>query len=506
MADISQITLPDGTTYDIKDPVARAAAGDAGAGKIFYGVSSTAAATQTKVVTIDDFELFTGALIAVKFENVNTATAPKLNISGTGAINMYSVGTAAVLPNAWSAGETLLFVYNGTSYMVADGGIASTSGYGATKLNSATDSTSTTEAATPSAVKTVYDLANSKQNVLTFDSTPTANSTNPVTSGGVHDALSSVDALTENFYAYTWRRYGKKYKLVYSANSLGTKVYSDSIGLGPTYDSYGTLSTMLISKKISIDSDGNFSLVNPTQYTVSQSNQNTINNNIANSYFQMKTLGSSNYISSGLNTTDIYFNENTSGTIAIQTSTVLLRTKDNVKVVSTEIDVEYSAETIVKSTNSSAYPNPNGWSGDYYYEYIGRLIDRVYESRPIAVVKYIGTGTYGSANPIEVTFPFAPRYVMVYGYRLPSAIYTSLINGGNSAVYNHPLDTNLLTTSYQAELIPSIINSSYRTYYYGKKSADGKTISWYSTQNSSSTPGSFQHNQKDYEYICVGIG
>lgn len=159
MADISQITLPDGTTYDIKDPVARAAAGDAGAGKIFYGVSSTAAATQTKVVTIEDFELFTGALIAVKFDNVNTATAPKLNISGTGAINMYSVGTTAVLPNAWSAGETLLFVYNGTSYMVADGGIASTSGYGATKLNSSTSSTSTTEAATPSAVKSAYDLA-----------------------------------------------------------------------------------------------------------------------------------------------------------------------------------------------------------------------------------------------------------------------------------------------------------------------------------------------------------
>ena len=159
MADISQIQFPDGTVYDIKDPVARAAAGDAGAGKIFYGVCSTASATQTKVVTIEDFELFSGALIAVKFENVNTATSPMLNISGTGAINMYSVGTTAVLPNAWSAGETLLFVYNGTSYMVADGGIASTSGYGATKLNSSTSSTSTTEAATPSAVKSAYDLA-----------------------------------------------------------------------------------------------------------------------------------------------------------------------------------------------------------------------------------------------------------------------------------------------------------------------------------------------------------
>lgn len=314
----------------------------------------------------------------------------------------------------------------------------------------------------------------------------------------------AFDVLAKNFYAYTWRRYGKKYKAVYSANRLGTKVYSDSIGLGPTKSSYGTLSTMLISENISIDSNGNVSLVSPTQYTVSESNRNTINNNIVNSYFQMKTLGSSNYISSGLNKTDIYFNENTSGTIEIASNTVLLRTKDSVKVVSTETDIEYSTETIVKSTNSSAYPNPSGLSGDYYYEYLGRLIDRVYESRPIAVVKYVGTGTYGSANPIEVTFPFAPRYVMVYAYRLPSETYTSLINSGNSTVYNHPLDTNLLTTSYQVKLAPSM--SLYPAQSYGKKSADGKTIFWYCTQNSSSTPGSYQYNQNGYEYVCVGIG
>lgn len=321
----------------------------------------------------------------------------------------------------------------------------------------------------------------------------------------------AFNVLAENFYAYTWRRYDKKYKAAYSANSLGTKVYNDSIGLGPTNSSYGTLSTMLISKNISIDSNGNASLVSPTQYTVSKSNQNTINNNIANRYFQMKTLGSSNYISSGLNTADIYFNENTSGTIEIQSNTVLLRTKDSVKVVSTETDIEYSTETIVKSTNSSAYPNPSGLSGDYYYEYIGRLIDRVYESRPIAVVKYIGTGTYGSANPVEVTFPFAPRYVMIHGYRSgtqsPSVIYTNLFNSGSSVVYNHPLDTGLLTTSYQAQLAPSMM-SDYPTYSYGKKSADGRTISWYctQTQNSSSYPGKYQRNEKGLEYICIGIG
>ena len=59
---------------------------------------------------------------------------------------------------------------NGTS--VATSGVAnipaaSTSAYGVTKLSSATNSTSTTLAATASAVKSAYDLANGKQDKLT---------------------------------------------------------------------------------------------------------------------------------------------------------------------------------------------------------------------------------------------------------------------------------------------------------------------------------------------------
>lgn len=59
---------------------------------------------------------------------------------------------------------------NGTSVAtsgVADIPAASTSAYGVTKLSSATDSTSTVLAATPSAVKAAYDLANGKQSPAT---------------------------------------------------------------------------------------------------------------------------------------------------------------------------------------------------------------------------------------------------------------------------------------------------------------------------------------------------
>jgi|GEM_PF-1785978 len=51
------------------------------------------------------------------------------------------------------------------------------------------DSGYATVAASAYSVKRAYDLANSKQNALTFDSVPTANSSNPVTSRGIKAAL-----------------------------------------------------------------------------------------------------------------------------------------------------------------------------------------------------------------------------------------------------------------------------------------------------------------------------
>jgi hypothetical protein len=51
------------------------------------------------------------------------------------------------------------FVYDGTHWAIIDGGIATTTYYGVTKLSSAVNSTSNSVAATPGAVKQAYDLA-----------------------------------------------------------------------------------------------------------------------------------------------------------------------------------------------------------------------------------------------------------------------------------------------------------------------------------------------------------
>lgn len=93
---------------------------------------------------------------------------------------------------------------NGTS--VATSGVAnipaaSTSAYGVTKLSSATNSTSTTLAATANAVKTAYDLANGKQdklvsgtNIKTINGTSILGSGDITISGGSSNAnVQAVD-------------------------------------------------------------------------------------------------------------------------------------------------------------------------------------------------------------------------------------------------------------------------------------------------------------------------
>ena len=99
---------------------------------------------------------------------------------------------------------------NGTS--VATSGVAnipaaSTSAYGVTKLNSSTSSTSTTEAATPSAVKSAYDLANSYKGTVTsvkIDNVSKSQSSGVVDLGYVNKQLSTSTSssmtLSPNIY------------------------------------------------------------------------------------------------------------------------------------------------------------------------------------------------------------------------------------------------------------------------------------------------------------------
>lgn len=110
MADgfISQVVLPNNYTYDIKSKILG-----------YYGTSSIDATTAVKTVDCPNFTLSAGQLIAVKFTYGNTSTSTlKLNVNTTGDITIYVQNAATSSTNTlfWDAGQTLLFMYDGTYF------------------------------------------------------------------------------------------------------------------------------------------------------------------------------------------------------------------------------------------------------------------------------------------------------------------------------------------------------------------------------------------------------
>ena len=91
--------------------------------------------------------------------------------------------------------------------------------------------------------------------------------------------------------------------------------------------------------------------------------------------------------------------------------------------------------------------------------------------------QYTGTGTYGVKHPTSVTFPFEP--VLFF---FPSELRT--------------LFANTFSTGYKR-----INANGSGTYVDIKKSADGKTISWYSD---SSASGQYNDNGTIFYYVAIG--
>ena len=83
-----------------------------------YGTCATEAGTAAKVVTLEDFVLFEGAQISVYFTYANTASAPTLNVNGTGAKAIWARGAAITSVYYWAAKSTHHFTYDGTHWVL----------------------------------------------------------------------------------------------------------------------------------------------------------------------------------------------------------------------------------------------------------------------------------------------------------------------------------------------------------------------------------------------------
>lgn len=95
--------------------------------KATFGTSSTDSGTGTKAVSCSNFELHTGSVISVKFDNANTNSSPSLNVNSTEAIAIKSFKgeTLSASEYGWAANSVLDFIYDGTNWRLLDNGMAS---------------------------------------------------------------------------------------------------------------------------------------------------------------------------------------------------------------------------------------------------------------------------------------------------------------------------------------------------------------------------------------------
>lgn len=171
---VNKVELADGTTVmDITDTDAQA--GDVAKGAVFYaadgartvgtletgntrvwyGTCDTAEGTQAKVATVAGLtEYKAGDLFVItfsKYQNYNGT--PTLNINSLGAKNIRRITGTNAARYEWSGGESLVLLYNGTYFLICNGGFATTSLYGRTRLETTSGtSTSTNRAMTPNSL------------------------------------------------------------------------------------------------------------------------------------------------------------------------------------------------------------------------------------------------------------------------------------------------------------------------------------------------------------------
>ena len=133
MADISKMTLPNGSSYDLKDATARAGlAGKAEASHThsYYATCATGRSTAIKVATLENFTLFVGATVVVTFTGTGSSDPLygqlKLNVNNTGDIpivcSRYGIkyNIIADSGSAFYNNATHIFIYDGTYWICMD--------------------------------------------------------------------------------------------------------------------------------------------------------------------------------------------------------------------------------------------------------------------------------------------------------------------------------------------------------------------------------------------------
>lgn len=126
----------------------------------------------------------------------------------------------------------------------------------------------------------------------------------------------------------------------------------------------------------------------------------------------------------------------------------------------------------VQSSNRNAYPD-SGIQDGYEYEYLGVPFDNAVTAPKIDTGFYTGTGTYDSKNKTSITFPFVPKWLMIYDKSFASyAFWNDLMTSPMTTHINYTTGRSAtfsfdgFTLSWYAENAASQLNTENRIFYY----------------------------------------
>lgn len=290
------------------------------------------------------------------------------------------------------------------------------------------------------------------------------------------------DVLAElgKYKQYWWRRRlpaGERYVEVQSD-------IPNAIGLfGP----YVETSQVIYSKQLTIDQNNGTAALGAALTLPKTSGQELAEAIVANAPLYVSVSGTIYCIPDGAtagagsnpsfnNSTIMYYTSSNKDYVYINGSgSPLGKTVATEKKLIPAGDWEY-----LQSSTRSAYPD-SGTQDGYEYEYLGIPFDNAVTAPKIETGSYVGTGTYGASNPSQITFEFAPSWViMLYvDGRYPNRLH--LTDYGAASFL--PMDA--ITTTYENTQAPSVQGYSADD-TYAKKSEDGKILYWYNTNSARS--------------------
>lgn len=221
------------------------------------------------------------------------------------------------------------------------------------------------------------------------------------------------------------------------------------------------------ASSISIADNGTISLDNPSQISLDSYNggQSYANNCLA------KIAGKFMYLSnrgSGTNAPDSKppFNSVPSAVVYVPSDATLTWTEGGA----------LDGFTLSKYQPVTGYP---AIPARTTIEYLGKLGDKT----RVQVISYVGTGTYGADNPCSITADF------------PIKVAISLYHYISGSIF---MISDELSVNYTPD---KGFDNNNANYSFGKKSHDGKTLTWYSTRGQDA-----QFNNSGYTYYFLAIG